>query len=66
MANTASLNIVILWEHELIAAAESLKNCQGDDTTPEDFRAMFQACWAALAPEALTKDANITIISGRL
>lgn len=63
MPHKASINIVVLWEHEIIAAAKALLKAAQKDATGEDVDNAFKACFAALAAKDLANaDAHVTVM----
>lgn len=65
MKHVAKIRLVILWEHELIAAAKSLEPFAGKgQATPEQAENMLRACFAALySPELASGTNPVTIMS---
>lgn len=64
MPNILNPKIVILWEHELIAAAKSLAPfAKGGKPTKQDAENMMRACFAALySPELVSGECPITVM----
>lgn len=68
MPNIINPKIVVLWEHELRAAAKSLKPFAGGKVKPtaDDAEKMLRACFAALySPELADGDCPVTVMSCR-
>jgi hypothetical protein len=66
MPNILKPKIVVLWEHELRAAAKSLAPFAGGgkDVSADDCRKMLNACFAALySPELADDDCPVTVMS---
>lgn len=59
--------VVILWEHELRAAAKALKPfAPGGKPTAEDAEKMLHACFAAIySPELADGDCPVTVMACR-
>lgn len=64
MPNILTTKVVILWEHELIAAAKSLAPfAPGGNPTEKDAENMVKACFSALySPELASGDVPVTIM----
>jgi hypothetical protein len=67
MPNILNPTVVVLWEHELRAAAKSLKPFAGrGKATPEDAERMLRTCFAALySPELADTDCPVTVLACR-
>jgi hypothetical protein len=67
MPNIISPTIVVLWEHELIAAAKSLAPfAKGGKPSEKDAENMMRACFAALySPELVSGEHPVTIMNCR-
>lgn len=67
MTSTIRPTVVILWEHELIAAAKSLAPfATGGKPTEKDAENMMRACFAALySPELISGKHPVTIMNCR-
>jgi hypothetical protein len=67
MPNILNPTIIIIWEHELRAAAKSLKPfAGGGKPTPEDAEKMLRACFAAIySPELADGECPVTVMNCR-
>lgn len=68
MPNIVNPTIVILWEHELRAAAKALKPFAGKGAKPteQDAEKMLRACFAALYSDELADgDCPVTVMNCR-
>lgn len=67
MPNILNPTVVVLWEHELRAAAKSLKPfARGGNATPDDAERMLRACFAAIySPELADGDCPVTVMAIR-
>lgn len=68
MPGVLEFNVVILWEHELRAAAKALKPFAGNGAKPtaEDAEKMLRACFAAIySPELADSDCPVTVLHCR-
>lgn len=65
MINIINPTVVILWEHELIAAAKSLAPfAKGGKPTKRDAENMMRACFAALYSPTLARgECPVTIMN---
>ena len=66
MPNILNPKIVILWEHELRAAAKSLQPFAGGKAKPsaDDAEKMLRACFAAIySPELADGDCPVTVMA---
>lgn len=65
MPSTLSPKVVVLWEHELVAAAKSLAPFAGDGKpTKQDCENMMKACFVALySPELAGGECPVTVMS---
>ena len=67
MASNASIEVVVLWEHELRAAAEAIGGIQANSQDkPDEFVAQVMravnACSAALAGVAESPDTKLILL----
>ena len=63
MSHVGNIKIVVLWEHEIVAAAKALDCFTRKDATPEEMRNAIMACMVALySPELISDDYCITIM----
>lgn len=66
MPNILNPTVVILWEHELRAAAKALKPFAGGKPTADDAEKMLRACFAAIySPELADGDCPVTVMACR-
>jgi hypothetical protein len=60
----AEFKVVILWQHELIAAAKALHKMTLDKPTAEDAANAMKACFAAIySPELASGACPLTIMN---
>ncbi len=67
MQTVINPKVVIIWEHDLRAAAKSLKPfASGGKPTEQDAQNMLKACFAAIySPELADEDCPVTIMNCR-
>lgn len=68
MPSIISPTVVVLWDHELRAAAKSIQPFAGGSAKPteKDAENMLRACFAAIySPELADSDAPVTVMTCR-
>lgn len=72
MAQTANARIVIIWEHQLVAAAKALKHAydlEKADRAPKElavaWEAAMRACYAAIYSPDLASGCQCTVLSAK-
>ena len=63
MSHIGNIKIVVLWEHEIVAAAKALECIRRKEATADEIKNAIMACMAALySPELISDEYCITIM----